>query len=88
MSNFSESKNLAVSLQNLLANKLINLQDQFGELTIMVRAEDILTVCKILRDDPVLSFDTLIDICGIDYSTYGDHLTTKNLLQDKRCAAT
>ena len=72
MSNFSESKNLAVSLQNLLANKLINLQDQFGELTIMVRAEDILTVCKILRDDPVLSFDTLIDICGIDYSTYGE----------------
>ncbi|MDO8335659.1 MAG: NADH-quinone oxidoreductase subunit C [Candidatus Saccharibacteria bacterium] len=87
MSNFSESKNLAVSLQNLLANKLINLQDQFGELTIMVRAEDILTVCKILRDDPVLSFDTLIDICGIDYSTYGDHLTTKHLLQDKRFAA-
>ena len=65
MSNFSESKNLAVSLQNLLANKLINLQDQFGELTIMVRAEDILAVCKILRDDPVLSFDTLIDICGM-----------------------
>ncbi len=41
-----------------------------AELTIHVKREDILEVCSILRDDEKLHFDTLIDVCGIDYSGY------------------
>lgn len=42
-----------------------------GELTFEVRREDILDVCRGLRDDSAFAFEQLIDVCGVDYSTYG-----------------
>jgi NADH-quinone oxidoreductase subunit C len=39
----------------------------FGELTINVRAADIAPVLAFLRDDPRCLFQTLVDICGVDY---------------------
>jgi len=38
-----------------------------GELTLSVRADQVLTVLTFLRDDPRCKFTTLIDICGADY---------------------
>jgi NADH-quinone oxidoreductase subunit C len=43
-----------------------------GELTIVVNAGDLLEVCTTLRDAPGLRFDTLIDLCGLDYSGHGE----------------
>jgi NADH-quinone oxidoreductase subunit C len=40
---------------------------RFGELTLNVRADQVLTVLTFLRDDPRCKFTTLIDICGADY---------------------
>lgn len=87
MSTSFQQENLTRALQSVLAEKLSSLQVQNGELTIVVRAEDILTVSETLRDNPTLSFDTLIDLCGIDYLTYGDGLSAKHGLRDKRFAA-
>jgi len=42
----------------------------YRELTIEVSKENLTQVCQILRDDQELAFDTLIDVCGVDYSTY------------------
>lgn len=81
-----QQETLAAILRRLLQNKLINLQMQRGELTIVVNAEDILGVSKVLRDDSALMFDTLIDLCGIDYLTYGDDLSVKYDLKDRRFA--
>jgi NADH-quinone oxidoreductase subunit C len=36
------------------------------ELTLHLLAKDILPICRFLRDDPELSFDYLIDLCGVD----------------------
>ncbi len=41
-----------------------------GELTIEVSKENLLEICQILHDHTELAFDTLIDVCGVDYSTY------------------
>ncbi|ALQ49773.1 hypothetical protein [Nitrosomonas ureae] len=60
-----QQETLAAILRRLLQNKLINLQMQRGELTIVVNAEDILGVSKVLRDDTALMFDTLIDCAGL-----------------------
>jgi len=38
-----------------------------GELTLNVRADQVLTVLTFLRDDPRCKLTTLIDICGADY---------------------
>ena len=41
-----------------------------NELTLEFRREEILKVCRALRDDPVFSFEQLIDVCGVDYCDY------------------
>lgn len=43
----------------------------FGELTLNVRADQVLSVLTFLRDDPRCKFTTLIDICGADYPERG-----------------
>ncbi|HEY1043664.1 MAG TPA: NADH-quinone oxidoreductase subunit C [Telluria sp.] len=43
-----------------------------GEVTIVVKAADYLNVMQTLRDDASLRFDEMIDLCGVDYSTYGE----------------
>jgi NADH-quinone oxidoreductase subunit C len=86
MSTSTQQENLAEALQLVLTDKLVNLQIQYGELTIVVHAKDILTVSEVLRDNATLGFDTLIDLCGIDYSTYGEDLSAKHSLRDRRFA--
>ncbi|MBS0423942.1 MAG: NADH-quinone oxidoreductase subunit C [Proteobacteria bacterium] len=82
----TQLENLAAALKDVLGDKLVGLQTHFGEITIIVRAEDIITACTNLRDNSKLRFDTLIDLCGIDYSTYGDELSAKHDLRNKRFA--
>ena len=36
------------------------------EVTLHIRAEDILPICRFLHDDPELSFYYLTDLCGVD----------------------
>jgi NADH-quinone oxidoreductase subunit C len=43
-----------------------------GDLTIVVKAEDLAVAMKILRDDPALRFSQLIDLLGIDYAGFAD----------------
>ncbi|MCM0028659.1 MAG: NADH-quinone oxidoreductase subunit C [Polynucleobacter sp.] len=41
-----------------------------NELTVVLRADTYLESALILRDDPALGFEQLIDLCGIDYQDY------------------
>ena len=43
-----------------------------GEVTVVVKAADYLASMQTLRDHPALKFKQLIDLCGVDYSTYGE----------------
>jgi NADH-quinone oxidoreductase subunit C len=43
-----------------------------GEVTITVESGDYYQVMQELRDDAALRFDTLIDLCGVDYLNYGE----------------
>ncbi|XYJ12083.1 NADH-quinone oxidoreductase subunit C [Telluria sp. B2] len=43
-----------------------------GEVTVVVKAADYLRAMQTLRDDPSLRFEELIDLCGVDYSQYGE----------------
>jgi len=46
--------------------------ERLNELTVEVAAQDYRAACLRLRDDAGLRFEQLIDLCGVDYSTYGD----------------
>ncbi|MBI3367819.1 MAG: NADH-quinone oxidoreductase subunit C [Burkholderiales bacterium] len=43
-----------------------------GEITITVAAKDYLDVARRLRANPALKFEQLMDLCGLDYSSYKD----------------
>ncbi len=42
-----------------------------GEVTIVVGVDRYLEVMRTLRDRPELRFEMLVDLCGVDYSSYG-----------------
>ncbi|TXI20332.1 MAG: NADH-quinone oxidoreductase subunit C [Nitrosomonas sp.] len=86
MSTSNQQESLAQALHVVFADKLVSSQIQHGELTIAVHAEHIVSVCKLLRDNLEFGFDTLIDLCGIDYSAYGDSLSAKYGLRERRFA--
>lgn len=82
--------NMATDLCALHDKKLFELQDRlsvrFGdrvagmgvklcELTVVVRAADMLDVLTHLRDDADLRFEQLTDLCGMDYSAYGSDVS-------------
>ncbi|HEX6734621.1 MAG TPA: NADH-quinone oxidoreductase subunit C [Azonexus sp.] len=73
---------LSQNLQKHFGDKLKSLKLALGEITIEVAAADYLAVMTALRDTPDLGFEELIDLCGVDYSTYGD-----GAWQGKRFAA-
>lgn len=67
----SRLETLSLCLQNILANKLVSTTEQLGELTIEVDPSELLWVMKTLRDSAELGFEILIDLCGVDYLSYG-----------------
>ena len=60
------------AVAKLLGERVVSLSEQHNQLTLVVRAADHNPVCLALRDAPELRFEQATDLCGIDYSTYGD----------------
>lgn len=60
------------NLNAVLADRIKFLGRALGELTLEVSHQDYLSLAQLLRDDASLRFDTCIDLCGVDYSTYRD----------------
>ena len=64
-------------LENLHQQLIVLLGEQAkialstDEITLEVSAEQWLSTCQRLRDEPSLNFETCIDLCGLDYLTYG-----------------
>jgi NADH-quinone oxidoreductase subunit C len=68
----SRADSLAGALRQALGDKLQDVIVALGEVTIVVRGGDQLAVSRALRDDASLAFEELIDLAGIDYSSYGE----------------
>ena len=63
---------LSQNLQKHFGDRIVGLETALGEITIDVDAAVYPEVMLGLRDEPELRFEQLIDLCGVDYSTYGD----------------
>ena len=55
-----------------LGDKIKTAVVALDEVTIEVAAADYLASMQTLRDAPTCRFEQLVDLCGVDYSTYGD----------------
>jgi NADH-quinone oxidoreductase subunit C len=63
---------LEAALRNALGDHVQSLTVALGEVTIVVNAANYLSAMRMLRDHADLRFEELIDLCGVDYSTYSD----------------
>ena len=63
---------LAEKVRALLGDRVTGVVDALGEVTVTVKAANVVESMLMLRDDPELRFEQVIDICGMDYKTYGD----------------
>jgi len=78
---------LSSNLTEAFADKVVSLEEKLGELTLVVKAADLLSVLTRLRNDAEFSFEELIDVCGIDYSTYGSETSEDGkYLADTECS--
>lgn len=64
--------NLKNALQQVLGEKIHSLAEELGEITVVIGASDYLSAMQELRDHPTTRFEQLLDLCGVDYSSYGD----------------
>ncbi|MDQ7743039.1 NADH-quinone oxidoreductase subunit C [Hydrogenophaga pseudoflava] len=69
---FTPAETIAANVAQLLGERARSVSVVRGEVTLVVAASDYLEVMQTLRDAPQTRFEQLIDLCGMDYSTYGD----------------
>lgn len=65
-------ENLEAAVKNVLGGRLLQSFSALGELTVVLAPADYLQAMIDLRDDVSTAFEELIDLCGVDYSTYAD----------------
>jgi NADH-quinone oxidoreductase subunit C len=63
---------LEAALTAVLGERAKKMVRDRGELTVTVAATDYIEAALLLRDHTDLKFEQLIDLCGVDYSSYKD----------------
>ena len=58
---------LAAHIEARMPDAVRSTQIIVGELTVLAERDHILALLRFLRDDQQCNFETLIDICGVDY---------------------
>ena len=67
----SRAETLTAALQSALGDKIVDIAAALGEVTLVIRAVDLIEAMTALRDRPELRFEQLIDVCGVDYGSFG-----------------
>jgi NADH-quinone oxidoreductase subunit C len=69
MSEFYET--LAARIEARFDRQVKRVESRCDELTYEIGKGDLVTVATALRDEPEFHFEQLMDVCGVDYLTYG-----------------
>jgi NADH-quinone oxidoreductase subunit C len=59
-------------LADVLSRENLAPKERLGELTVEVQSSAYEDLCEKLKSHPELRFEQLIDLCGVDYASYGD----------------
>src|SRR3989338_3813187 len=71
----ADMSTLRTDLTNVFGDKLASVEESLGELTVVVRSVAMLEVLTRLRDAAGFRFELMMDLCGLDYSTYGSDVS-------------
>ena len=62
---------LGDAIQERFGDTLTRVPSTVGQLTFEVPADDLIATMTALRDESAFAIDMLMDVCGVDYLTYG-----------------
>lgn len=62
---------LCAQINERYADWILSAQVALNELTVNVKSDHLLTLCRKLRDQSEFDFKCLLDVCGVDYLQYG-----------------
>jgi len=65
------NETLAARIDARFGEKLCQVESTCGELTYQLDKDDLIEVARALRDESDFHFEMLVDVCGVDYLTYG-----------------
>jgi len=68
----ANTEQLEQVLHDAFGELIVSVTEALGEVTLVIKATGLFEVMAALRDRPELHFEQLIDLCGVDYSAYGD----------------
>jgi NADH-quinone oxidoreductase subunit C len=71
MSEDPAASTLAQRIAAQLGDKIIGVSEAFAETTVEILPENWLAAAQILRDAEEFHFELLVDVCGVDYLSYG-----------------
>ncbi len=63
---------LAANLEKVLGKRALSIEAALGEVTVVLNADTYFESAMLLRDEPSLAFEQLIDLCGVDYQDFRD----------------
>ena len=70
---------IATRIEECFSDQMRRVPSSCGELTYVVNKDALIEVCTALRNDAAFGFEMLMDVCGVDYLTYGsDEWTTSS----------
>jgi NADH-quinone oxidoreductase subunit C len=69
---------LAANLEKVLGKRVISIEIALGEVTVVVNADAYMESALLLRNDPSLAFEQLIDLCGVDYQDFREGSWSSN----------
>ena len=78
----SSHETLAARIEARFGESVVRVASTCGELTYEVSKDDVVEIATALRDETDFGIDQLIDVCGVDYLTYGDVEWTTNSATD------
>jgi len=78
----SSYETLAARIESRFGESVSRVASTCGELTYEVDKSDLVEVATALRDESDFGIDQLIDVCGVDYLTYGQVEWTTNTATD------
>ena len=67
----TDTTRLAEKLTARFEDTLSGCLTNHNQITLVVNPSHLLSICEALRDEDDFSFSQLIDLCGVDYSAYG-----------------
>lgn len=67
-----KNSDLITNIKEKLNKEIVNLNISFDMVTLEVNHNNLISVCKKLKNDSIFDFSQLIDIAGVDYYSYAN----------------